>query len=104
MQETCPRCGSHKIVPDVPLQDHYGNLGLVARPAEVAVQGEPGAWYLKDTATGPLSIEVCGECGHAELRVGNFRELYEKHLKSRGQEPTSHPSRGPSRSRDRCDM
>jgi rRNA maturation protein Nop10 len=85
MQDTCPRCGSGKIVPAVPLLDHYGDLGVKTRTAEVQVQGEPGAWIFKDAVTGTLTIDVCGECGHAELRVGNFRELYEKHRKSLGQ-------------------
>jgi hypothetical protein len=77
--ETCPRCHSKKIVPDVPLLDHYGDTGFVANQAEVQVHGAPEAWFFKDTVAGKLSLRVCGECGYAELQVSNFRELYEKY-------------------------
>lgn len=85
MQHTCPRCGSSKIIPDVPLLDHYGDMGMQASTAEVKVSGNPQAWVFKDTAAGMLSADICGECGHAQLRVSNHRALYEKYLKAGGQ-------------------
>ena len=83
MQDPCPRCGSDKIIPDLPLLDHYGDVGGFANQAEVQVHGVPRAWVFKDTAEGKLTLRVCGECGHAELSVSNFRELYERYEKSR---------------------
>jgi hypothetical protein len=82
MQETCSRCGSAKIIPRVPLLDRYGEMGGFTDPAEVRVHGDPQAWVFKETATGQVSLRICGECGHAELQVSNFRELYERYEKS----------------------
>jgi hypothetical protein len=38
----------------------------------------------KDTGTWALSLQVCGDCGHADLHVGNHRELYAKYRQARG--------------------
>ena len=83
MHDTCHRCGSNKIVPDLPLVDYYGEIGERSTNIEVNVHGAPQASVFKDTASGNLSVRICGECGHAELHVSNFRELYEKYEKSR---------------------
>ena len=80
----CGKCGSEKVIPDVPLLDHYGDVGAFTKKAGLSVHGEPQAWVFKDTAAGHLHAAICGECGHVELRVDNFRELYEKWVK--GQE------------------
>jgi hypothetical protein len=82
MIDTCPECGSKKIVPDVPLLDHYGEYGGFSDAAKVEVHGDPNAWFFKETATGKVTADICGDCGHAELRVSNFRELYEKYCKA----------------------
>ena len=79
MSLTCPDCGSDKIVPNVPLLDHYGNYGGHSSPTQVQVHGNPQAWVFKDTAVGKVSADICGECGHVAVRVSNFRELYEKY-------------------------
>jgi hypothetical protein len=67
----------------VPLVDYYGEMGELSTTTEVKVHGAPKAWVFKDTASGKLTARICGECGHAELHVTNFRELYEKYAKSR---------------------
>ena len=94
----CPRCGSDKIIPDLPLPDHYGDVGGFARDAQVEVHGAPRAWIFTNTAAGKLTLRVCGNCGHAELFVGNFRELYERYFKrvSLRLGPPVPPSRLPS--------
>src|SRR5262249_50234561 len=84
MRETCPHCGSDKIIPNVPLLDYYGETGAFSATGEVQVHGAPEAWVFKDTATGKVSLRICGGCGHAELQVSNFAELYEKYQKIRG--------------------
>jgi hypothetical protein len=86
MHDTCPRCGSNKIIPDVPIVDCYDNVSH----SEVKIHGAPQAWVYKDTASGKLSVWICGECGHAELQVSNFRKLYEKYEKSR--QPQTSPA------------
>jgi hypothetical protein len=85
MSEACRRCGSEKIIPSVPLMDHYGDLGGFSDPARVSVSGQPDAWFFRDTATGRLRARICGECGYVELHASNFRMLYEKYLKARGE-------------------
>ena len=82
--ENCPRCGSDRIIPDLPLLDHYGDVGAFSKEGEVQIHGNPRAWMFKDTTSGKLRVRLCGACGHAELFVSNFEELYEKYRKSRG--------------------
>jgi hypothetical protein len=84
MKGTCPECGSSKVVPGVPLLDHYGDVGAFNKQAAVAVHGKPQAWMFKDTTLGALAADVCGECGHVVLRVSNFKELYAKYRTSQG--------------------
>jgi hypothetical protein len=56
---------------------------MAAGAADVYVAGSPQAWVFRDTASGGLTVRVCGECGHAELHANNFRLLYEKYEQSR---------------------
>jgi hypothetical protein len=37
------RCGSDKVIPDVPLLDAYGDIGAWKKPLGVEVQGKPDA-------------------------------------------------------------
>jgi hypothetical protein len=92
MDNTCPHCGSKKIIPDLPLSvevytsdsgPYGGGLAKGGGTADVHVCGAPQAWVFKDMASGGLTVRVCGECGHAELHAKNFRLLYEKYEKSR---------------------
>jgi hypothetical protein len=84
MGETCSRCGSSKQIPNIPLPDRYGDYGQWAGTAALALHGNPQAWFRKDTARGDLALTICGECGHADLKANNHRELYEKYLRSIG--------------------
>ena len=81
MDNTCPHCGSKKIIPDLRLATP-GSMGG-GRIADVYVCGAPQALVFKDCASGGLTVRVCGECGYAELHAKNFRQLYEKYEKSR---------------------
>jgi len=76
---SCKQCGSQKIIPKVGLFDHYGDYGMRSATATVEVQGAPNAWIFKDTAAGHVTLSVCGECGYAEVHVGNAHELWEKY-------------------------
>jgi hypothetical protein len=76
----CLRCGSEKMMPNIPLPDHYGDTGAFAQPAQVEVHGKPEAWFFKETIAGQLVLNICGECGYAELQVGNYRELYARYV------------------------
>lgn len=66
---------------NMPLPDHFGDGGAYSKPAEVQVHGKPDAWIFKDTTAGQISLTICGECGYAEMQVGNFAELYAKYTR-----------------------
>lgn len=80
---TCMRCGSDRILPNVPLLDHFDVN--ITKQAEVNVHAAPQAWFFKGTAVGQVFLSICGACGYAELRVSNARELWEKHQQAQGQ-------------------
>ncbi len=58
---TCSACGSTKIIPSVPLRADVGGMEV----------------------TGGLFARVCGECGHTDLHVRDFRFLYDHYEASR---------------------
>jgi hypothetical protein len=80
MSEVCPRCGSNKIMPDLPVcVDVWTHAGPGSGSAIVSLGAIPGAWTNKGAVRGALIVTVCGECGHAEMQVSNFRKVYERH-------------------------
>lgn len=82
MAGACARCGSGKLIPDVPLLDHYGAVGEFSDQATVEVQAKPNAWFSKKGVSSKLSALICGECGFVELRVSNPQQLYEAYQRS----------------------
>ena len=84
MAEKCSRCGSSRVIPNIPLPDRYGDFGQRSDPVTITMHGNPQAWLRKDTALGSLHLTVCGDCGHADLKANNYRELYVKYLRSTG--------------------
>jgi len=84
MHDECPRCGSKKVIPDLPLYVSVTTAGgSGGGGADVVILGAPQAWIFKEPVYGGLTVCVCGECGHAELRANNFRKLYQTHEKTR---------------------
>jgi hypothetical protein len=81
MADACARCGSAKVIPDVPLRDHYGDAGWRSDDAKVEVGVRPW-WIFQLPVSGKLSARICRECGYAELRVSNPQELYEAYQRS----------------------
>jgi len=69
----CIACGSSKIIPGLTVVDQGqhsdGKLYTV-------VYGDPDALIFKDKLHGEMVVDVCGSCGHAQLRVVNPGELY----------------------------
>ena len=61
----CPKCGSSKIIPRARVPIHP-NADL-----SVVVYGNPDALIFKEQLLGPLRADICGDCGHVELRVEN---------------------------------
>ena len=48
----------------------------------VVIPGNPSAMIFKDRLYGELKADICGDCGHVELRVANPQELYRHYQKS----------------------
>jgi ribosomal protein L40E len=82
MAEQCSRCGSSRLIPNIPLPDRTHRSSETT--ATVRVHANPQAWVRKDTALGDLLLTICGDCGHADLKANNHRELYTKYLQSIG--------------------
>ena len=77
----CSRCGSTRIIPGLTIVDHGersdGKLTAV-------IFGSPQALIFKDRLYAEIKADICGKCGHIELRVTNPKELYEHYQRSRG--------------------
>jgi ribosomal protein L40E len=77
----CSRCGSTRIMPGVTIVDQgEGSDGKL----KAVIFGSPQALIFKDRQYGEIKADICGKCGHIELRVTNPSELYEHYQKSRG--------------------
>jgi len=83
MPKKCLRCGSDKIIPNVPMWDHIGDFGMRASQSRVEVSGNPDAIVFKDNAVGELFLDICGACGHADVKVSDAGALWAKYEKSR---------------------
>jgi len=80
-QSACPRCGSAKMMLGVTVCDQgQGSGGTLS----VVICGDPSALIFKDRLYGALKADICGDCGHVELRVANPRDLYRHYRKSLG--------------------
>jgi hypothetical protein len=79
-QRECPKCGSTKLVLDVRILDQgqYSDGSL-----KVAVDGDPCALIFKDRLCSRLTADICGQCGHAELKAADPASLYEHYLQSK---------------------
>lgn len=80
-QSACPRCGSSKMMFGVTVQDQGQGPNVDLR---VVVCGDPSALIFKDRLYGELKANICGDCGHVELRVANPKELYRHYRKTHG--------------------
>ena len=60
----CAKCGSEKVIPNAGIWDPLGG-----GPVDVQWLGKPDAMIFKDPSHAVLIVQVCGACGHAELRV-----------------------------------
>jgi hypothetical protein len=82
MDRQCPRCGSSKIIPKTTILD----IGSSTGDLRVVVYAHPDALIFKDHLCERLTADICGDCGHAELKVENPKELYEHYLRSRAEQ------------------
>jgi hypothetical protein len=84
----CAFCGSTKIISGVTIRDQgQGSDGKL----QAVVFGNPEALIFKDRLYGELTADICGECGHVELRVANPGQLFRHYVQSRGVDETDAP-------------
>lgn len=79
--DTCPSCGSQKIVMDAEFPDAV-DFG-VARAAILRVAARPKAAIFKERAESTLTADVCGECGFVQLYVTRPDKLWDAYRRSR---------------------
>jgi hypothetical protein len=71
----CARCGSATMIPNARILNAEGDV-------HVAVEGDPQAMIFKNRLCERLVADVCGDCGHVDLKVEHPRDLYEHYLQS----------------------
>lgn len=76
----CPKCGSTKLVIGARIRDRDNGSN---KDLEVFVDTEPGALIFKNRMYAKLLADICGECGHAELKAENPGSLYRHYLLSK---------------------
>jgi hypothetical protein len=81
VEPRCTVCGSTKVVPNVQVLDQGQHSGGTL---QVVIYGDPDAIIFKDRLWGKIRADICGQCGHVQLRVNNFNELYDHYLNSIG--------------------
>ena len=76
---SCIRCGSGRVIPCATIHDQgqHSDGKLYA-----LILGNPDALLFRDRMYGEIRADICGSCGHAELRVQNPEELYQHYLRS----------------------
>ena len=85
----CPQCGSTKMMPGVDLFVPGTQWG---QSLFAVVYGDPQAILLKDRRLGRMSADICGECGHVELRVEDPAALYQHYLLGKSRRYQGNPS------------
>jgi hypothetical protein len=76
---TCSKCQSEKIIPDVQIIDRAGHTIRLG----VEVFEHPEALVFQGAHAADLRSRVCGECGYVESYVENPQELYAAYLAAR---------------------
>jgi predicted nucleic-acid-binding Zn-ribbon protein len=80
--ERCVKCGSTKMMLNVPLIDHGDSKIGQLRQAEVCIEANPEAWINKGRVSTPLTSIICADCGFVEIYAKNPQVLYEPYLKA----------------------
>jgi predicted nucleic-acid-binding Zn-ribbon protein len=76
----CPKCGSHEIVPNLPILDH-GHKSDYDLQLELAER--PGALLFKgQRVTSTLMACICGACGYTELYATDHQQIYSLYQRS----------------------
>jgi hypothetical protein len=76
----CTRCGSSKIIPNTTIRDRCESSG---EQLSAYVDAAPDALIFKERLYSALVGDICGECGHVELKAEDHRSLYRHYLQSK---------------------
>jgi hypothetical protein len=66
----CSVCGSVRMIQGARIEAHEGSL------IKIVAYADPEAAF-DDRVWGDVTANVCGDCGHVQLRVSNAKELYD---------------------------
>jgi hypothetical protein len=77
MSEVCEKCGSDKIIENLPLPDRNNDL---VSPSSITIQGGSQGLF-KRAVRGLIYLRVCCDCGRAEVHVSNGHDLWQAHSK-----------------------
>ena len=83
MNDACEKCGSVKVIDNLPLQDRMHDFGMMVGVASVSVEGNPEALLFKEAVKGSVSLRICCDCGRAEIHVSNGQQLWETYQKAK---------------------
>jgi hypothetical protein len=76
----CPKCESTRVIRNIMIrnrgQESDGKLSIY-------LDADPDALIFKNRFYAELLADVCGECGHVELRAQNPHDLYNHYLQSK---------------------
>jgi rRNA maturation endonuclease Nob1 len=82
----CPACGSQRIIPDVKVVDKNGS---VEDDLRVVFYKSPTSLIFKGRVYSEVRADVCGKCGHVELRIADPEKLYDAYLSARSAGPSA---------------
>jgi len=83
MPDHCAKCGSRNVIPPTVASIHRGTTSLSSEQLFVGVEVHPDAVLRKGTVRAIVGATVCGDCGHLELAVDDFRALWDAYQQRR---------------------
>ncbi len=76
MENECPKCGSHEVIPSVTVMDRSDSS---VQSLSLLIAEKPQAAIFRGWRKFPLSARVCPACGYTELYVSDPREVQASH-------------------------
>lgn len=76
MKSSCCKCGSLDVIPNAEI------MGYGTAKVKAVVSGKPDAFMFKDPLRVDIDVQICGECGHMELKASNPKALFRRYKSS----------------------
>jgi hypothetical protein len=80
MPTQCRVCGSEEIISNARVMDYDDETG--DHDMRILVCGDVDLPAAANRVYAVLKVQICGECGHAEFRVDNPHEVWDKYQAS----------------------